>query len=86
MKPSDVATALAHGTADVAFSVPFSDAALANVTLAGSYVSDAEGFFVATDSSASIEPTLTERGLPLPPAKIGVQKKSPAYWRLVQDL
>jgi ABC-type amino acid transport substrate-binding protein len=86
VKPSDAATALADGTADLVFSVPFSDSTLSDMSLAGSYVSDATGFFVATDSSASIEPTLTEKKLPLPPAKIGVQERSPAYRRLVSDL
>ena len=86
VQASDAATALANGTADVVLSVPFSDAALANLSLVGSYVSDASGFFVATDSTASVEPTLTEQELPLPPAKIGAQAKSPAYWKLANDL
>jgi polar amino acid transport system substrate-binding protein len=86
VKPSDAATALAAGRVDVVFSVPFSDVALSSLSLAGSYVSDGIGLFVATDSTASIEPTLTESTLPPPPAKVGAQKRSVAYWRLTQNL
>jgi len=86
VKPSDAATALADGTVDVVLSVPFTDSALSNLSLSGSYVSDGIGLFVATESTASIEPTLTEKTLPLPPAKIAVQKSGTAYWRLTQDL
>jgi polar amino acid transport system substrate-binding protein len=86
VKPSDAATALADGTADVVLSVPFTGTSLSDVSLAGSYVSDSSGFFVATDTTASIDPTLTLKTLPAPPAKIGVQSKSASYWKLVQDL
>lgn len=82
--PSEAATALAQGKVDVVFSVPFADESLANVSLAGSYVSDAPAFFIATDSTASVDPTMTLDTLAAP--KIGAQKKSATYWRLLREV
>ncbi len=86
VKASDAATALADGSADVVLSVPFSDEAVSNVSLAGSYISDAPGFFVASDGTASAAPTLTIVTLPPPPAQVGVQMGSQAFWRLTEAL
>jgi polar amino acid transport system substrate-binding protein len=83
---SDAATALANGTVDVVLSVPFSAEALTNVALAGSYASDAPAFFISTESTAPVEPTMTIVSLPGPPAKIGVQKESEAYWKLAREI
>jgi len=84
VKPSDAATALADGTADVVFSVGFSDAGLANTSLAGSYMNTAPSFFVGTDSTASVEPSLTLDTLQS--GKIAVQSESAAYWKLASEL
>jgi len=84
VKPSEAATALAAGTADVVFSVGFSDAGLANTSLAGSYLTDAPSFFVGTDSTASVEPSLTVETLQT--TKIAVQSDSAAYWKLASEL
>ena len=43
-------------------------------------------FFVATEDTAPIEPTMTIETLPAAPAKVGVQKGSEAYWKLSYDL
>ncbi len=83
---SDAATALAGGGVDVVLSVPFSAEAVSNVSLAGSYASDAPALFIATESTAPVEPTMTVMTLPEPPAKVGVQKGSEAYWRLSRDI
>jgi len=84
VKASDAATALADGVVDVVFSVPFSEAGLANTSLAGSYVTDAPSFFVGTDSTASVEPTVTVEALTT--QMIAVQEGSVAYWKLVSEV
>ncbi len=57
-------------------SVPFSAEALTNVALAGSYAADAPAFFIATETTAPVEATMTIATLPEAPAKVGVQKES----------
>lgn len=84
VKPSEAATALADGSADVVFSIGFSDAGLANTSLAGSYMNDAPSFFVGTDSTASVEPSLTLETLQAD--KIAVQSESAAYWVLASEI
>jgi len=84
VKPSEAATALADGTADVVFSIGFSDAGLANTSLAGSYLTDAPSFFMGTDTTASIEPSITLSTLRA--TKIAVQSESAAYWKLASEL
>jgi polar amino acid transport system substrate-binding protein len=83
---SSAATELANGSVDVVMSVPFSAEALSNVSLAGSYASDAPGFFIATEGTAAVEPTMTMATLPPPPAMVGAQKGSEAYWKLLYEL
>ncbi|NTU70570.1 MAG: amino acid ABC transporter substrate-binding protein [Coriobacteriia bacterium] len=83
---SEAATALAAGTVDIVMSVPFTAESLSNVTLAGSYLSNAPGFFVATESTAPVEPTLTMATLPPAPEKVGAQRSSDAYWKLLREL
>ena len=82
--PSEAATALADGKVDLVFSVPFSGDALSSVSLAGSYVSDAPAFFVASESSASVDPTMTLDTYSGP--TVGVQKGSAAYWKIASEL
>lgn len=84
VKPSNAATALAEGAVDVVFSVPFSGAGLANTSLAGSYVTDAPVFFVGTDSTASVEPTVTLDTLGS--RRVAVQDGSEAYWKLASEV
>ena len=83
VKPSDAATALASGKIDVVFSVPYAQESLAKSTLAGSYLSDGPAFFIATESTASVVPSLTLDTLP--PGKIGAQEGSAAYWKLLSE-
>jgi polar amino acid transport system substrate-binding protein len=83
VKPSDAATALASGTADVVFSVPFTGSG-AQLELAGTYLTNAPAFFVATDSTASVEPSLTLTTVTAD--KIGAQAESQAYWLLRHEL
>ena len=84
VKPAEAATALTSGVVDAVFSVPFSEAGIANVSLAGSYLTDAPAFFVATEGTASVEPSLTVDNLGA--GKIGVQEGSSAYWRLASEV
>jgi ABC-type amino acid transport substrate-binding protein len=83
VKPSDAATALAEGKVDVVFSVPYSQESLSRTTLAGSYLSDGPAFFVATESTAAVVPSLTLDTLP--PVKIGAQEGSAAFWKLQSE-
>ncbi len=64
VEPSGAATELANGAVDVVLSVPFSAEALTNVALAGSYAADAPAFFIATETTAPIEATMTIATLP----------------------
>ncbi len=80
VKPSEAATALAEGKADVVFSVPYGEESLSRMSLAGSYLSDGPAFFIATESTAAVVPSMTLDALPA--IKIGAQEGSPAFWRL----
>ncbi len=78
--PSEAATALAQGTVDIVLSVPPNTSSLSAMSLAGSYISNAPALFVATEGTASIEPTLSlDSALPLP---IGAQQGSESFWIL----
>jgi ABC-type amino acid transport substrate-binding protein len=83
VKPSEAATALADGTADVVFSVPLTGADVSRLTLAGTYLSDAPAAFVAAEGTPSVEPTLTLDTLPA--EKIAVQTGSQAYWLIESE-
>lgn len=84
VSPSDAATALAEGRADVVLSIPLTTADLSRITPAGTYLSDAPGVFMAQEGSGSVEPSLTLESLPLDP--VAVQKESESYWLLRQEL
>lgn len=86
VKPSVAATALADGDADVVLSVPYSSESLSDVSLAGSYISDGPGFFVAVDSTASPVTTMTVARLPTAGSSIGAQTGSVSYWTLKRTL
>lgn len=85
VKPSDAATALAQGTADAVMSVPLAEGtSLSSLSLAGSYATDGPAFFIATESTASVEPSLTVDSLSAD--KVGAQTGSAAYWYLLSEL
>jgi len=84
VEPSKAATALAEGTVDVVFSVPFSEAGLTNASLAGSYLTNAPVFFVATESTESVDASVTLDTLGT--EKVGAQEGSAAYWALASEL
>lgn len=81
--PSDAATALAEGTVDAVLSIKLTGADLSNVALAGAYLSDAPALFIANDSTASVEPSLTLASMPVAP--VAVQNASEAYWVLESE-
>jgi len=84
VKPSQAATALVGGTVDVVLSVPYSQESLARSTLAGSYLSDGPAFFIASESTAAVVPSMTLDTLPT--VKIGAQDGSAAFWKLQSEL
>jgi polar amino acid transport system substrate-binding protein len=83
VKPSAAATALADGKVDVVFSVPYDQESLSRSTLAGSYLSDGPAFFIATESTAAVVPSMTLDSLPA--VKIGAQEGSAAFWKLQSE-
>ncbi|MDO9108219.1 MAG: transporter substrate-binding domain-containing protein [Coriobacteriia bacterium] len=54
--PSEAATALADGTADVVFSMPLDEASVLGATIAGTYAASGPAFFVASSEAASGSP------------------------------
>jgi ABC-type amino acid transport substrate-binding protein len=84
VKPSEAATALAEGTADVVLSVPYADTSLSQLNLAGAYIADAPALFIATDSTASVDPSMTLSSIVVP--SVAAQRESPAYWILRQQI
>ncbi len=85
VKPSGMASALGDGTVDVMLgAVPITDAVLADVTTAGSYVIDGPAFFAAAPAEESGVATLTiEQVAPL---RVGAQTGSAAFWALEAEL
>jgi len=90
VKPSELATALAGGGIDIAMSVPFNEASMGAMSLAGSYYADGPAFFTAVESTGSaettrsVEETITLAGLA--GKVVGAQEGSPAYWTLEYEL
>jgi len=84
VKPSEAATALADGTADIVLSVPLASSDLSQLSLAGSYLENAPGFFVTAEGTASVEPSVTLSNVTARP--IGVQTESEAYWLVRQQI
>ncbi len=84
VEPSEAATALAQRTVDVVMSVPIDDAVFSSLSFAGMYAVDGPAFFVSTDSTASVEPSLTLDTLSA--ERVGAQRGSLAYWLLVDAL
>lgn len=78
VKPSEAATALADGSVDIVLSVPLASGDLSQLSLAGSYMANAPGLFIATDTTESVEPSLTISTVKVSP--IGAQEESESYW------
>lgn len=76
--PSEAATALADGTVDVVLSVPAAGSDPTIVDSSATYISSAPAIFVSSDSSGSVEPSMTLETLPMSP--IAAQLESEAYW------
>ena len=85
VKPSGMASALGDGTVDVMLgAVPITDAVLADVTTAGSYIIDGPAFFATTPAEGSKVATLTiEQVASL---RVGAQTGSAAFWALEAEL
>lgn len=82
VKPSEAATALADGTADLVLSVPLASSDLSQLSLAGSYISNAPAFFIRAEGS--VEPSMS---LATVDARvIGVQSESEAFWLVRHQL
>jgi len=90
LEPSELATALADGDIDVAMSVPFNEASMGSMSLAGSYYTNGPAFFVTTEDTASVETTgVADQTVSLPTLggmRVGAQEASPAFWTLDYEL
>lgn len=84
VKPSDAATALASGKADVVFSVPFAETAKSGLTGAGTYLDVAPGFFAAQTGTGSVDASVTLDTLSA--KQVAAQEGSPAFWALLYEL
>lgn len=91
VSPSEIASALESGKIDIALAaMPITDAILADVTVAGSYVSDGPALF-SLASSATADATSNASGVgEVDPAdlgalRVGAQKESAAWWKLESD-
>ncbi|TDB38797.1 MAG: amino acid ABC transporter substrate-binding protein [Actinobacteria bacterium] len=83
LKPSDIPGALQNKQIDVALgATSVTDAVLAGLTPAGSYISDGAGCFSIV-TSGTVAPEITPTTLA--GMKVGCQKESAAYWRLESD-
>lgn len=82
VKPSEAATALADGAADVVLSVPLATSDLTRLSLAGSYIANAPAFFIKAPES--VEPSLTLSSVRA--RAIGVQSESESYWLVRHQL
>jgi polar amino acid transport system substrate-binding protein len=86
VKPADMTAALDSGEIDVMLgAVPITDAVLANVTTAGSYIVDGPAFFARSsgETSASVVATVTPEQLPA--MRVGAQASSEAFWELENE-
>ena len=84
LKSSQIASALAGGAVDVALSAPFSADVLSRASIAGTYLADGPGVFVASESTVSVPATITPTWLSS--VVIGAQQSSVGYWRTVGDI
>lgn len=85
LKPSGMAAALNDNTVDVMLgAIPITDAVLADVTTAGSYIIDGPAFFVAAPAEGSEVATLTIQQVAS--LRVGAQTGSAAFWALEAEL
>ena len=84
VKSSQIASALAAGAVDVALSAPFSADLLSRASIAGTYLSDGPGVFVARDATVSVPATMTTAWLAS--VATGAQQSSPAFWRVASEV
>lgn len=83
LKPNELATAVNDGRVDIALgATPITDAVLADVSTAGSYLVDGAGIF-SLETTGSAETTLTASDIT--GKRVGVQKESAVYWTLESD-
>jgi len=83
IKPNEMAAALNEGTVDLVLGgTSITDAVLADVSTAGSYLIDGPGLFSLV-ATGSVPTTLTAGDLP--GKRIGAQNASPAFWALESD-
>ena len=83
LKPNELAAAVNDGGVDIALgAMPITDAVLADVSTAGSYLVDGAAIF-SLETSGSGETTLTASDIT--GKRIGVQKESAVYWTLESD-
>ncbi len=83
VKPAAAGAALDRKQVDVALGgMSITDAVLAGVTPAGSYISDGVGYFSVVASGAAL-PDVTPASLGA--MKVGCQKESAAFWKLESD-
>jgi ABC-type amino acid transport substrate-binding protein len=84
LRSSQIATTLAAGDVDVALSVPFSADLLSRASIAGTYLADGPGVFVATESTVSVPTTITAPWLAS--VVTGAQESSPGFWRVAAEI
>ncbi len=83
LKPSGIPAALQNKQIDVALgAMSITDAVLAGVTPAGSYISDGPGYFSIV-ASGTTAPEITSASLAS--MRVGCQKESSAFWSLESD-
>lgn len=83
VKPAGLASAVNSGKVDIALgAMPISDAVLADVSTAGSYLVDGPAIFSVV-TSGSADATLTARDVA--GKRVGVQKESAVYWTIESD-
>lgn len=91
VKAVDIPEALSSGKADIGFgALPITDAVLADVSSAGTYLVDGPALFSAepsagADASASADASAALDPSRLADRKVGAQKGSAGYWRLADD-
>jgi len=84
VKPSEIGTALADGDIDVAMSIPFDEASMGMMSLAGSYYANGPAFFVSTEDTATEIEMLDISSLA--GKSVAAQEGSLAFWMLEYEL
>lgn len=83
VKPSEAASALASGRADVVLSVPLNADSLSSMDLAGTYASDGPAFF-SLAGTGTVVPSMTVESLGA--RSVGAQRDSASFWALEDQL